>query len=142
MSLAGGGGGTGPLLGGGGGGAEGTRFPVKGGGTPNLAPPDFSSSGTGVLGGRGGGGGPGLAVLDEARALFGAGWFANLPASAIGGGALKTGLAGGGVASRVGDGGAGLPDELRLTEVSCLVRRAGGGAGGGPRLDEDVLPVF
>ena len=82
--------------------------------------------------------------MDEARGLLGAGWFANLPASAIGGGARKTGLGGpgGGVASRVGDGGAGLPDELRLTDVSCLVRRAGGGAGGGPRLDEEVLPVF
>jgi hypothetical protein len=81
--------------------------------------------------------------LDDARALFGGagGRFANFPASAIGGGALKTGLGGpgGGEASRVGDGGAGLPEELRLTVASVLVLRAGGGAGGGPRLEP---PVF
>jgi hypothetical protein len=143
VSLAGGGGGTGPRLGGGGGGPEGTRLPVKGGGTPNLPPTGLSSSGTGVFGGRGGGGGPGLAAFDEARALLGGagGIFANFPASAIGGGALKTGLGGpgGGEASRGGDGGAGLPEELRLMAASVLVLRAGGGAGGGPRLDP---PVF
>lgn len=115
---------------------------MRGGGTPNL-PPAGASSGTGVFGGRGGGGGPGLAALDDARALFGGagGRFANFPASAIGGGALKTGLGGpgGGEASRVGDGGAGLPEELRLTVASVLVLRAGGGAGGGPRLEP---PVF
>lgn len=110
-----------------------------------MAPPDLSSSGTGVFGGRGGGGGPGFAALDEARARFGGAgaWFANLPASAIGGGALKTGLGGpgGGVASRVGECGAGLCDEVRLADASCRVRRAGGGCGGGPRFDVVVLPV-
>lgn len=116
---------------------------MKGGGTPNLG---LSSSLTGVLGGRGGGGGPGLATLDEARARLGGGggWFANLPASAIGGGALNTGLGGpgGGDGSRGGEGGAGLADELRLTPgASVLVRRAGGGAGGGPRFEAVVLPV-
>jgi hypothetical protein len=133
--------------GGGGGAPEGTRLPAKGGGTPNFVPAGFSSSFAGVFGGRGGGGGPGFAAFDEARALFGGagGRFANLPASAIGGGALKTGFGGpgGGEGSRGGDGGAGLADELRLMlGVSVLVRRAGGGAGGGPRLEVVVLPVF
>ena len=62
----------------------------------------------------------------------------------MGGGARNTGLCGpgGGVASRVGECGAGLCDEFRLTDASCRVRRAGGGAGGGPRFDVLVLPVF
>lgn len=62
-----------------------------------------------------------------------------MPASAMGGGALKTGLGGpgGGDGSRAGDGGAGLEDELRVG-ASVFVLRAGGGAGGGPRLE---LPV-
>lgn len=44
---------------------------------------------------------------------------------------------GGGEGSRGGDGGAGLEDEVRLGN-SVFVLRAGGGAGGGPRLE---LPV-
>lgn len=120
---------------------------MKGGGTPNLPPAGLSSSGTGVFGGRGGGGGPGLAAFEEARARLGGagGKFANLPASASGGGALNTGLGGpgGGEGSRGGDGGAGLPDEFLLMVVaSVFVLRAGGGAGGGPRFDAVVLPVF
>lgn len=111
---------------------------MNGGGTPNLPPTGWSSAGTGVLGGRGGGGGP-EAAPDCARARFGGGggWCANLPASAMGGGALKTGFGGpgGGDGSRGGDGGAVLEDEFGR---SVLVRRAGGGAGGGPRLE---LPV-
>ena len=79
-------------LGGGGGGAtEDFRSPWNGGGTPNFGLTSSSSS-IGVLGGRGGGGGPGLATLDVARFRFGrlgAGAFANLPASARGGGALN-----------------------------------------------------
>jgi hypothetical protein len=147
VSRLGGGGGTGPRLGGGGGAPDGILLPAKGGGTPNLPPTGLSSSGTGVFGGRGGGGGPGFAAFDEARALFGGagGRLANFPASAIGGGALKTGFGGpgGGEGSRGGDGGAGLPDEARLMlGVSVFVRRAGGGAGGGPRRDAVVLPVF
>lgn len=52
----------------------------------------FSSSSMGVFGGRGGGGGPGFATLEVARGRLGrlgAGTFANLPASASGGGALN-----------------------------------------------------
>ena len=58
----------------------------------------------------------------------------------MGGGALKTGFGGpgGGDGSRGGDGGAGLEDELRLG-TSVLVLRAGGGAGGGPRLELAVV---
>lgn len=147
VSRAGGGGGTGPLLGGGGGAPEGTRLPANGGGTPNFVPLGFSSSFAGVFGGRGGGGGPGFAAFDDARALFGGagGRLANLPASAIGGGALNTGFGGpgGGDGSRGGDGGAGLAEELRVMPgASVFVLRAGGGAGGGPRFDVVVLPVF
>jgi hypothetical protein len=142
VSRAGGGGGIDPRLGGGGAGA---RLPAKGGGTPNLPPAGFSSSFAGVFGGRGGGGGPGLETFDEARALLGGagGKFANFPASAMGGGARKTGFGGpgGGEGSWGGDGGAGLADDARLG-TSVLVRRVGGGAGGGPRRDAVVLPVF
>jgi hypothetical protein len=143
VSRAGGGGGTGPRLGGGGGAPEGTLLPAKGGGTPNLTPDDFSSSFAGVFGGRGGGGGPGFATFDDALALFGGagGRFANFPASAIGGGALNTGFGGpgGGEGSRGGDDGAGLAEEARLTPgASVFVRRAGGGAGGGPRFEAPV----
>ena len=116
---------------------------MKGGGTPNLG---FSSSCTGVLGGRGGGGGPVFAAFEDARARFGGGGgsFAYLPASAMGGGALKTGLGGpGGEGCRGGDDGAGLAEEVRLgAGASVLVRLAGGGAGGGPLLEADVPPVF
>jgi hypothetical protein len=76
----------------------------------------------------------------------------NLPASEIGGGAANLGGggpgggggvgAGGGEACRGGDG-TGLTDEFLLNIPidggSILVLRAGGGAGGGPRLD---APVF
>lgn len=81
-------------------------------------------------------------TLDEARARFeGGAMLANLPASAMGGGALKTGFGGpgGGVASREGDG---LAEELRLiADASAFVLRAGGGAGGGPRLEDCEVPV-
>lgn len=71
---------------------------------------------------------------------------ANLPASAIGGGARNTGLGGpeggGGDACRGGDG-TGLADELRVGGAGASGRvpvlRAGGGAGGGPLLEP---PVF
>ena len=84
---------SGPRLGGGGGGgaAEGVLSPWKGGGTPNLGRGPSSSS-KGVLGGRGGGVGPGLRTLEVALCLvgrLGLGALANLPASAIGGGALN-----------------------------------------------------
>jgi hypothetical protein len=72
----------------------------------------------------------------------------NLPASAIGGGAVNLGGGGpgggggvgvgGGEACRGGDG-TGLSDEFLLnipiTGGSIFVLRAGGGAGGGPRLE-------
>lgn len=125
------------------------RLPSNGGGTLNL--PDEGGgepgpSSIGVFGGLGGGGGPAFAEL-VARLLDGSAgvgregsWFANLPASAIGGGALKRGLGGDGARGGLGDrlgglwtaGAAGVADFL-----------GGGGAGGGPRLDvPPEEPVF
>lgn len=81
------------------------RLPSKGGGTLNLLAEgggEVASSSSGVFGGLGGGGGPGVAELVarllEGRAGVGreGSWFANLPASAIGGGARKRGLGGDG----------------------------------------------
>lgn len=67
-------------------------------------------SSIGVFGGLGGGGGPGVAEL-VARLLEGSAGearegstFANLPASAIGGGALKRGLGGDGSRGGLGEG--------------------------------------
>ena len=129
---------------------EATRFPVNGGGTPNLGAGSEDSS-IGCFGGRGGGGGPGFArAFDAVRTLDGgAGAFvwANLPASAMGGGArnFKGGGPGGGDACLGGEG-AGLEDEALLLGgaegASVLVLLAGGGAGGGPLLDAVVPPVF
>ena len=118
MSLMarGGGGGTGPLLGVGGGTGE-VRSLWNGGGTANRDFASFSSS-IGVLGGLGGGGGPTLTVLETALCLAGGASvvpFANLPASAIGGGALnfnagrtgegvRSGVCGGEVDGGVGEG--------------------------------------
>ena len=70
LLVRGGGKGTEPRLGGGGGAADGTRSPVKGGGTPNFCVGGSVSS-IGVFGGLGGGGGPGFATFDEARCLAG-----------------------------------------------------------------------
>jgi hypothetical protein len=73
------------------------NLPAEGGGEP-------TSSSNGVFGGRGGGGGPGVAEL-VARLLEGKlGVLANLPASAIGGGALKRGLGGDGARGGLGEG--------------------------------------
>lgn len=104
-----------------------------------------SSSSIGVLGGLGGGGGPGFATFDAARFLFGrlgAGTCANLPASAIGGGALNW------YPERGGDGvlwGEVSGDFSCLNEavlvLSGRLLRDGGGAGAGPLLDETVPPV-
>ena len=65
---------------------------------------------------------------------------ANLPASAIGGGARNLGAGGpGGEACRGGEGGTGLAEDARWTGAPSLrVRRVGGGAGGGPLRE----PVF
>ena len=144
LVVRGGGGGTGPRLDGGGGAADETRSPVKGGGTPNLCV-GWSSSSMGVLGGLGGGGGPGLATLDEARCLAGgagAAVCANLPASAIGGGALNfsAGPPRGGDGVRSGD--LGGDDSICCVWPSGRVLRDGGGAGGGPLFDETILPVL
>lgn len=96
----------GARLGGGGGAAEDFLSPWKGGGTPNLGLSSFSSSSIGVFGGRGGGGGPGFAIFEVARGRLGrlgAGTFANLPASASGGGALNWYDGCGGEGVRLGD---------------------------------------
>lgn len=95
-----------PRLGGGGGIVDAIRSPWNGGGTPNFSP--FSTvSSIGVFGGRGGGAGP---VFDttRGRGMFAALLvFANLPASAMGGGALNLGGGGpgGGEGSRAGESG-------------------------------------
>lgn len=147
LSRLGGGGGTGPRLGGGGG-ADDFRSPENGGGTLNI-PGDSSSMG--VLGGRGGGGGPGFARdPDEARlrpegCMAGPSLTANLPASAMGGGARNLGC--GGLGAGGGDGvlagGGGELDRGGEGALPGTGRRDGGGAGGGPlRLEEAVVPVF
>lgn len=131
--------GKGALLGGGGGtfGAV-VLSPVNGGGTPNLG--FDSSSSIAVLGGLGGGGGPGFARFDDALGLEGNAGpeiLANLPASASGGGALNFGRGGDGERSCGGDAGG----EGALAEKSRLEPRAGGGAGGGPFLEDPLPPV-
>lgn len=134
----------GARLGGGGGGApDGFLSPEKGGGTPNLGL--SVSSSIGVLGGRGGGGGPGFATFEVARGRLGrlgAGTFANLPASAIGGGALNWNAGRGGEGVLSGDlGGEG---DLRcdaVLELSGRVLRGCGGAGAGPRREKLEVPV-
>lgn len=106
------------------------------------------SSSIGVFGGRGGGGGPGLArEADEARVRpegcsAGPSLTANLPASAMGGGArnLGCGLAAGGEGVLVRGGELDRGGEEALPGTGL---RDGGGAGGGPlRLDEAEVPVF
>ena len=87
------------------------------------------------------------AEFDVARCLnagAGAVELANLPASAIGGGALNFMAGRGGEGVRSGDLEAGLGDFAGngLAWLSTRLRRAGGNAGGGPLLDEPVLPVF
>ncbi len=142
VSRLGGGGGTGPRLGGGGGGAEDLRSPTNGGGTLNIP---CGSSSMGVFGGRGGGGGPGFAKEpEEARARpegcrAGPSFTAYLPASAMGGGARKRGcgLAAGDGVRGGGDGDRGGDGALPPTGL-----RDGGGAGGGPRRLDEVVPVF
>ena len=139
-SRLGGGGGTGPL-----GGGAGLRSPVKAGGT--LKPAGRSSSSTGDLGGLGGGAGPGFVTPDEALGRLLSRpegciaypcWTASLPAPAKGGGTRNAGLGGegvlaGGLSSRGGGDSDRPPTGLR----------DGGGAGGGPRLLEDVVvPVL
>ena len=81
-------------------------------------------------------------MLDDARCLagdVGTSACASFPAPSIGGGALNlyAGLGGDGVRSGV-SGGEGC-SELLVTSARLL--RAGGTAGGGPLLDETVLPV-
>ena len=138
-----GGGGKGVLCGGGGG-TEDIWEPWKAGGTPNLGFWSGSAS-IGVFGGLGGGGGPAGAAFEAARCVD-AGTvaleFANLPASAIGGGALNLGRGGEGVRSGDLEGGLGGFAGDRVMWLSTRLRRAGGNAGGGPLLDETVLPVF
>jgi hypothetical protein len=87
------------------------RLPSKGGGTLNLPVEgcgEPTSSSRGVFGGLGGGGGPGVAELVarllEGKGKLGVDWFANLPASAIGGGALNRGRGGDGARGGLGEG--------------------------------------
>lgn len=146
LVVRGGGGGPEPRLGGGGGAPDGVRSPLKGGGTPNLCV-GWSSSSIGVFGGLGGGGGPGFTTFDEARCLAGgagAAVCANLPASAIGGGALNfnAGPPRGGDGVRSGDLGGDSDCCKFMFWLSGRFLRDGGGAGGGPLLDETVLTVF
>ena len=103
------------------------------------------SSSIGVLGGRGGGGGPGFTLLETALCLDGGGGAfvpANLPASAIGGGALNFGWGGDGVLSGDFEGGVGCRGGEGAALLTNRLFRAGGGAGGGPLLDDTELPVF
>lgn len=85
--------------------------------------------------------------MDEARCLAGgagAMLCANFPASAIGGGALNfvDGPPLGGDGVRSGDvGGESICCEFMFW-LSGRFLRDGGGAGGGPLLDEIVIPVF
>lgn len=67
---------------------------------------------------------------------------ANFPASAIGGGArnLSAGRGGDGVRSGDVEGGVG-GFVVIVVILSARLRRAGGKAGGGPRLEEIVPPV-
>lgn len=130
------------------------RWPVKGGGTLNL----WSSDSRGVLAGRGGGGGidevaPG--IIDNTDDFFlSAAWFANLPASGRGGGALNLGRGGdgtlGGLASLVtwppdrrGAGGGGGPDLLAEGELfrAAAAAAAAGGGGGGALTVLDSRPL-
>jgi hypothetical protein len=112
-SLGGGAGGAPAALfrAGGGGGPEGILLPENAGGTACLlGVVAGESSSRGVFGGLGGGGGPGVLWL-VARFLpgnEGAESLANLPASAIGGGALNLGLGGDGARGGLGDGLGGL----------------------------------
>lgn len=146
-SLGGGGGGKPPAFrAGGGGGFDGSLFPSNGGGTPNFVGWEGGETGesspSGSFGGRGGGGGPGVLWL---VALFLAAGVArsscaNLPASAIGGGALNLGLGGEGARGGLGDG---LGGRCPTGAGPPAVRLEGGGAGGGPRFAVLVLlPVF
>lgn len=97
------------------------------------------------MGGRGGGGGPGFATFEVARGRLGrlgAGTFANLPASAIGGGALNWNAGRGGEGVLSGDPGG--DGDLRcdaVLELSGRVLRGCGGAGAGPRLEKLEVPV-
>jgi hypothetical protein len=101
-----------------------------------------ASSSIGVFGGLGGGGGPGFFRFEFARCLAGrAGVLecANLPASAIGGGALNFNAGRGGDGVRSGDS---AGDFGSGTEIDAwLDLLDGGGAGGGPLFEEMVLPV-
>ena len=95
-------------------------------------------SSIGVFGGRGGGGGPGFAP-DVARCLVGGGGvWANLPASAMGGGARNFGR--GGEGSR-GDSGGGVGG-VGSSGASLRALRDGGGGGGAPRRLPELFPVF
>lgn len=139
--------------GGGGGGGGGTEpldincgvLPLAGGGggTPNLGGV-VSPSSSGVFAGRGGGGGPGWAALEVPRALDGGVGAifpssANLPASAIGGGARKFQRLG---PAPAGDESlAGLPEPCRSGPSGRAPLLTGGGAGAGPLLVEPPLPL-
>lgn len=118
----------------------------------------WSSDSRGVLAGRGGGGGideaaPG--IIDKTDDFFfSAAWFANLPASGRGGGALNLGRGGdgtlGGLASLVtwppdrrGAGGGGGPDLLAEGELfrAAAAAAAAGGGGGGALTVLDSRPL-
>ena len=115
------------------------NLPVEGCGEP-------ASSSRGVFGGRGGGGGPGVAELVarllEGKEGVGRSWFANLPASASGGGALNRGLGGDGARGGLGEGlgGRWIDGDAFPAAADFL---GGGGAGGGPRFEVPPdEPVF
>lgn len=102
--------------------------------------PGRSSSSSGCFGGRGGGGGPGVVLTTARLGDDGVGRFAdaNLPASRSGGGARNLDWgprAGDGSSSAVESG-----EEGRWLSDRPAPLRAGGGAGGGPRLELE-LPV-